>query len=59
MDLEGEFRTTLRSDYNYYRGSEITIDCVRYDIYKRIIDAIAPILEEEKELIKKEKGDKA
>ena len=57
-EITGDFKVSLCSDYNYLRGTRIEIDCVRYDVFKRIIDAITPIMDEEKSLLEKEWDEK-
>ena len=54
MVFKGEYKAKISSDYKYYRGSIVEIECIRDDIFKKIVDAVYPILAEEKELIKKE-----
>ena len=54
MVFKGEYKAKISSDYNYYRGSIVEIECIRDDIFKKIVDAVYPILAEEKKLIKKE-----
>ena len=52
--IKGDFKIELNSDYNYRSGTIIKIDGVRYEIVQEIIDAINPILDKERDLIKKE-----
>ena len=54
MVFKGEYKAKISSDYKYYRGSIVEIECIRDDIFKKIVDAVYPILAEEKKLIKKE-----
>ena len=52
MEIMGKFELEFNSDYNHYRGSVVKIECVRYDVLKRIVDAVTPILNDEMEAIK-------
>lgn len=52
--IKGDFKIELNSNYNYRRGTIIKIDGLRYEIVQEIIDAISPILDKERDLIKKE-----
>ena len=53
QELIGNYTSEMDSGYNYLRGSNVSIDCVRYSVYKELIDAITPILEKEHEEVKK------
>ncbi len=52
--ITGDFKIEMSSDYNYHKGTIIKIDGCRYGIVQEIIDAIIPILDKERDLIKKE-----
>ena len=52
--IYGKFELELNSDYNYHKGTIVKIDGVRYEFVQEIVDAIAPILIKERNLIKKE-----
>lgn len=54
MITKGNFNIELSSDYGYRRGTIIKIDGCRYEFVQEIIDTITPILDKEKDLIKKE-----
>ena len=48
----GRFQIELNSNYNYRTGTIVKIDGVRYDVVKKIIEAVSPILEDEVNMIK-------
>ena len=56
MDCTGEFKGSVESSYEYKMWSNVDIRCVQYSTFIKIMEAITPIIEEEKEQMKKHYG---
>lgn len=44
----GNFKCELQSNYDYRAWTTVEISCVSYTTFKRIVEAISPILDDEK-----------
>ena len=49
---KGRFNAKLESNYEYRNWSIVEIDCMNYRTFTEIVEAIAPILENEKKEMK-------
>lgn len=49
---KGRFNAKLESNYEYRSWSIVEIDCMNYHTFTEIVEAIAPILENEKKEMK-------
>lgn len=47
-----EYTANLKSSYNWLCWSSVDVECVKYSTFKRICEAIQPILDDELEEMK-------